>query len=99
MRMMLAAGRTPSLRAGFDCFHIGSIRDRSRTLIPTALAARPTRSVLPKHPDDDALDGDVVLVHVDRKHRLVRRLQPDATVALAIDFLHGGGVVVDERDD
>jgi anthranilate phosphoribosyltransferase len=50
------------------------------------LRTAPYRSVAPQHADDHALDADVVLVHVDRLHRVVRRLQADAAVALAKNF-------------
>ena len=55
--------------------------------------------VPPKHSDDDALDADVVLVHVHRRHRLVRGLQPDSTVLLAIELLHRRGIAVQHGDD
>ena len=64
-----------------------------------AFAARTRSLVPPHHPDDDSLNRDVVLVDVDRLHRLVRRLETDATVALAIVLLDRGRRAVHERDD
>ena len=64
--------------------HEGGGRQASSPFVPSAGA----RSVAAHHADDDALDADVVLVDVDRRHRLVRRLQADAAVALAIELLH-----------
>src|SRR5688500_13938536 len=58
----------------------------------------PPVSVPPEHPDDHALDADVVLVNEDRLHRLVRRLEPDPPVALAVDLLHRRRRAVHHRD-
>ena len=75
-------------------------RRRRCAALETAAARRADASredcrlVPPQHPDDDPLDRDVVLVHVDRRHRLVRRLQADAAVALAVELLHRGRVAV-----
>src|SRR6185437_6182306 len=55
--------------------------------------------IAPEHAHHDALDGHVVLVDVNWRHRLVRRLQANAPVALAIKLLDRGRRVVDERND
>ena len=66
----------------------------ARRSAPRALVT----SVPAQHADDDALDRDVVLVHVDRLHRLVRRLEANAAVALAIELLdRGRGAVASAR--
>src|SRR5580704_5101830 len=61
------------------------------------LAQRPL--VAAQHPDDDALNRDVVLVDVDRRHGLIRRLQPNAPVALAIELLDGRRGCAEHGDD
>src|ERR1041385_1634617 len=48
----------------------------------------PQCSVPPHDPNDNSLDRDVVLVHIDGLHRLIRWLKSDAAVALAIILLH-----------
>src|SRR3712207_7345625 len=43
-------------------------------------------SVSPQHAHHDTLYGNVVLVDVDRRHRLVGGLEADAAVALAVEL-------------
>ena len=48
--------------------------------------------------DDDTLDRDVVLVDVHGRHRLVRRLQTNASIALAVELLHRRRIAVEHGD-
>src|SRR3954471_10082545 len=54
--------------------------------------------VFPDDADDDALHDDVALVHAERLHRVVRRLQPDPATGLAVVALHRGTLSMDQRD-
>src|SRR5258705_8926428 len=57
------------------------------------------RSEATHDPDDDPLDRDVVLVDVHRRHRLVRRLETNASVPLAVELLHRRRIAVQHGDD
>ena len=53
-------------------------------------------SVFSDHPNDDALNEDIILVDVHRVHRLVRGLQADTAIALPIEALHCRRVAVQQ---
>src|ERR1044071_2275676 len=57
-----------------------------------------TTSVLPHHPDDHALDLDIVRIRHDRLHRRVGRLQTNAPV-LTIELLQRHVRAAEQRDD
>src|SRR5256885_16708489 len=57
------------------------------------------RLVAAHHADDDPLDHHVILVDVDRWHRLVRGLKTNSSVALTIELLDGRRRAIHERDD
>src|SRR5688500_11228397 len=59
----------------------------------------PLMSVPAKNADDHSLDADVVLVDVHRRHRLVRRLQANTAIPLAVKFLHRRRIPVQHGDD
>src|SRR5581483_6408165 len=67
---------------------------------PAPVQRRSTnRSITTKHADDDTLNADVVLVHVDGLHRFVGRLQANAPVALAVKLLDRRRRAAEHGDD
>src|SRR2546422_11586127 len=72
---------------------------------PSARAPRAGRSsgcgplVLSDDPHHDPLHEDVALVHAQRGHRGGRGPEADPAARLAIEFLHGGDLGVDQCDD
>src|SRR5687767_7452135 len=53
----------------------------------------------PQHTDDDSLNRDVVLVHVDGGHRLICGLESNAAVLFPVELLDCSGGAVDQGND
>src|SRR4051812_4221246 len=72
---------------------------KARELRRSIASRRLTRDLAAsENSDDNPLNGDVILVDIDRAHRFIRRLKADTPVFLSIQLLHGCLVSVDERD-
>src|SRR6266536_3251258 len=71
---------------------------RGRRAPPSTGCAR-RRLVFPDNADDHALDDHVTLVHPQRLHGRIRRLQPDPAPRLATAPPSGGAVAVHQGDD
>src|SRR5690606_40271501 len=66
---------------------------------PASSCSAPATSVPPDHANHDALYHHAVRRKVHGLHPLVRRLQPDATVALPVEALDRRGLSLHECDD
>src|SRR5690606_32810941 len=65
---------------------------------PATARSVPTASVPPDYADHDALYHHTVRWEVHRLHALVRRLQPDLSIAFAVEPLHRGRLALHQSD-